>query len=212
MKIIEPCCAPRQLMGLRRAIAGGGTMAFAGYGDLSLAELLPAILTRYSETELLIAAPSLPDLACDVIGRWMRKTWARMDGQGRLDAVSRLTLVTSVALSPAVEEWLGTGAFGGRLTVMDREQADTAILLPDFAVTGPVNMRYGNPFTAEATTDPEKVKALWEKYAKVTETTEETEAAEETEATETERPEPKRKGGRRARESAAEPAAEDAAV
>lgn len=151
-------------MALRRAIAGGGTIAFAGYGDLSLTELLPAILTRYSETHLLIAAPSLPEQATETIGEWMRKTWARMDGRGRLWCVGRLTLVTSVEQSPAVAGWLDGDAFDGRLTVVDREQADTCILLPDFAVTGPVNMRYGEHFTAEATTEKDRLDALREKF------------------------------------------------
>lgn len=165
MKLIEPCCAGRHMMGLRRALGSGGTLAFEGYGDLSLTELLPAILTRYSETRLVIMAPSLPEQAADIISKWMDKQWARMDGQGKLDAVSHLTIVTDVEQSPAVEQWLGTDRFGKRLTVTDRVQDETMILLPDFAVTGPVNMRYGEHFTAEATNETEKVKALWEKFA-----------------------------------------------
>lgn len=151
-------------MGLRRAIASGGTMAFEGYGDLSLTELLPAILTRYSETELLIAAPSLPDQAAEAIFSWMQKTWARMDGQGRLWRVAHLTIVTDVEQSPMVEECLGRDALGERLTVINTRQEDTVILLPDFAVTGPVNLRYGAHFTAEATTEKDRIDALWEKY------------------------------------------------
>ena len=151
-------------MGLRRAIASGGTMPFEGYGDLSLTELLPAILTRYSETELLIAAPSLPEQATDVIARWMDRQWARMDGRGRLWCVGHLTVVTDVTLSPAVAEWVGRDAWRGRLSVVDTVQDDTSILLPDFAVTGPVNMQYNAYFVAEATTEKGKIEALWEKF------------------------------------------------
>ena len=139
-------------------------MAFEGYGDLSLTELLPAILTRYSETRLLIAAPSLPEQATDVIARWMRKQWARMDGKGRLDVIAELTVVTDTELSPGVREWLEQDTFGSRLTVVDGKQDDTVILLPDFAITGPVNMRYDKHFTAEATTEEGKVRALWELF------------------------------------------------
>ena len=153
-------------MGLRRAIAGGGTMAFGGYGDLSLAELLPAVLTRYSETELLIAAPSLPDQAADAILSWMKKTWARMDGKGSLWRVSHLTVVSDLSeeQSPMASAWLKDNPLGDRLTLVDTAQPDTAILLPDFAITGPVNMQYNAHFTAEATTEQSKVAALWEKF------------------------------------------------
>lgn len=153
-------------MGLRRAIASGGTMPFEGYGDLSLTELLPAILTRYSETELLIAAPSLPDQAADAILSWMKKTWARMDGKGSLWRVGHLTIVADLSeeQSPMASAWLKDNPLGDRLTLVDTAQPDTVILLPDFAVTGPVNMQYNARFVAEATTEKGKIEALWEKF------------------------------------------------
>ena len=43
MKLIEPCCAERQMRQLRNAIGKNGTRQFEGYGDLSLTELLPAL-------------------------------------------------------------------------------------------------------------------------------------------------------------------------
>jgi hypothetical protein len=64
--------------------------------------------------------------------------------------------------------WKKENPFGERLVLRDIHQEDTAILLPDFAITGPVNMRYGHHFTATATTEPEKVKALWEQYTELT--------------------------------------------
>lgn len=166
MKIIEPCCAQRQMKELRNAIMKGGTEEFMGYGDLSLTELLPALLTRYSETELLIAAPSLPDQAAEVIGRWMNRQWSRADGQGKLDVVRHLTLVADLSKdkSPVASGWLNDNPFGGRMTLVDKEQEDTAILLPDLAITGPVNMRYGHQFTARATADAKYIAALWRKY------------------------------------------------
>lgn len=154
------------MMGLRRAIAGGGTMQFEGYGDLSLAELIPAVLTRYSETELLIAAPSLPDQAAEALLAWMKKTWARMDGKGNLWRVQHLTIVTDLSAerSPLASLWLEDNPLGERLTLVNKSQPDTAILLPDFAITGPVNMQYSAHFVAEATTDMEKVRDLWKLF------------------------------------------------
>ena len=166
MKIIEPCCAQRQFRELRSAIAKNGTAEFQGYGDLSLTELLPAMLMHYDNTELLIAAPALPDQAAEVIARWMRIQWPRMDGKGKVPAVRRLTLVADLSgrKSPEASRWLSDNPFPGRLTLVDRKQEDTAILLPDLAVTGPVNMRYGRNFTAAATGVPADVAALWRKF------------------------------------------------
>lgn len=155
-----------ELSRLRDAIRNNGKKDFGGYGDMSLTELLPAILTRYSETEMLIAAPSLPDQAADIIYRWMKRQFGRMDGRGKVDVVKHLTIVADLgeALSPKAHAWLSDNPFGDRLTLVDRQQPDTAILLPDFAITGPVNMRYGYHFVATATTIPEDVCALWARY------------------------------------------------
>jgi len=183
MHIINPCCAKKDLMMLRDALGKSGTRQFEGYGDLSLTELLPALLTRYSETEMMIVAPSLPDQAAEVIARWMKRQWARMDGKGRLDVISHLTIVADMdaGKSPLASGWLSENPFGGCLTLCDRKQADTAILLPDFVITGPVNMQYGHRFTATATTDPARVADAWRQFASLAspEETAKTEEAEE---------------------------------
>lgn len=166
MYIIEPCCAKRHLNALRNDIGKGGTADFEGYGDLSLSELLPAMLTHYSETELLIAAPSLPDPLADVLKLWMKQQWSRADGKGKLDAIHHLTIIADLSeeKSPTVSQWLKDNPFGERLALVDMKQDETAILLPDFAITGPVNLRYGERFTATATTDPERLSGLWNTF------------------------------------------------
>lgn len=171
MHLIQPCCAQKNLCAVRDAIGKNGTTKFEGYGDLSLTELLPAILTRYDDTEMVVAAPSLPDQAAEIIGMWMRKQWARMDGKGKIDVIKHLTIIADLSRgkSPMASQWLKENPFSGRLWLCDTRQESTAILLPDFAITGPVNMRYGNRFVATATTEPVRVKALWDKYRKMVE-------------------------------------------
>lgn len=166
MLLIEPCCAERQMRQLRNAIGKSGTRQFEGYGDLSLTELLPAILTRYSETKMMIVAPTIPDQAADIIERWMRKQWARMDGRGKLNVIAHLTIIADLRRrkSPKASQWMKDNPFADRMTLIDRQQTDTAMLLPDFAITGPVNLRYGHKFTATATADTEQVSALWRRY------------------------------------------------
>lgn len=156
---------------LRDAIGQNGSAQFRGCGDLSLTELLPALLTRYSETEMMIVAPSLPDQAADIVGRWMRQQWAMRTGTGKLNVISRLTIVADLSegKSPTASGWLSENPFGDRLSLVDRAQDDTALLLPDIAVTGPLNLRYGKSFVCTVTTVPEQVRGLWERYLAVKE-------------------------------------------
>lgn len=169
MHLIQPCCAKKDLRELRDSIARGGTKQFEGYGDLSLTELLPALLLRYDGVEMMIVAPSLPDQAAEIIDWWMNKQWPSKNGKEKIDVIHRLTIAARLEKdkSDHIFRWLKEKPFGERLTLVDKEQEDTAILLPDFAITGPVNMRYGHHFVATATTETEKVIALWEKYKDV---------------------------------------------
>lgn len=197
MFIIEPCCAKRHLLRLRNAIKNNGTAYFEGYGDMSLTELLPALLTRYSNADMMIVAPTMPDQATEIISTWMRKQWARKDGLGKLDVIRRLTIIADLDCekSPTATMWIKVKPYGARLELRNIQQEETAILLPDFAIIGPVNMRYGNHFVATATTDPERVKGLWEKYSSLMEqpapASEEVTATEEQPAAEPEK-KPKR--------------------
>lgn len=159
------------MLSVRDAIGTKGTMEIEGYGDLSLQELLPAILTRYAETDLMIVAPTLPDQATEVIATWMRRTIARRDGMGRLNYIRRLTIVSDLSetASPDASQWLKENPYGERLVLHDMQQDATAILLPDFAIDGPVNMRYGKHFTATAYGKREDVEGLWKKYREMAE-------------------------------------------
>lgn len=169
MKIIEPCCVRRHFRELRDSIGQHGKTRFQGFGDMSLTELLPALLTRYSETQMMIVAPTLPDQAAGVIGRWLKHQWARMDGNGKLDVIKRLTIIADLSeeRSPMASDWLKDNPFEGRLTLVDRAQADTAILLPDLAITGPLNLQYGQNFICTVTTIQEEVDALWKQFSKI---------------------------------------------
>ena len=159
----------KQVMQMRDALGSGRKTQFQGFGDLSLTELLPALLTRYSETEMMIAAPTLPDQAAEIISRWMKRQWARRDGNGKLDCIARLTIIADLSEehSPMASGWLKENPFGDRLTLIDKAQDDTAILLPDIAITGPLNLQYGRNFTCAVTTIQEEVGALWKQYNKL---------------------------------------------
>lgn len=170
MRLIEPCCAAKQFMLLRDAIGKNGKTQFEGYGDLSLTEILPAILTRYSETEMMIVAPRIPDQAANVISQWLHKSWARMDGRGKIDCLSKLTIMADLSgeTSPLASTWLTSNLFGSRLSLVNRKTNDTALLLPDIAITGPLNMQYDSHFVCTVTTIPSEVLALWKEYARLT--------------------------------------------
>lgn len=170
MRLIEPCCASKQFMYIRDAIGNHGKTQFHAYGDLSLTELLPAILTRYSETTMMIVAPAIPDQAAEIIERWLNKQWARMDGKGKLDVISKLTIIADLSKdkSPVASEWLKDNPFGDRLVLVDRQQPDTAILMQDIVLTGPINFQYDKPFVCDVTAVPDEIAALWKYYSKLT--------------------------------------------
>ena len=196
MRIIEPCCAPKQLCMLRDAIGQNGTTQFQGFGDMSLTELLPALLTRYSETEMMIVAPAVPDQAAEIIGMWIKKQWARMDGKGKLDVISHLTIMADLSeeKSPVASQWLKENPWGDRLTLVDKTQDDTALLLPDIAITGPLNLRYGQNFVCDVTTIPEQVRSLWDKFRKMSKAP----AAADTPAAAVKAPKKRRSSGKKA--------------
>ena len=169
MHLIEPCCAPKHLLALRGKLGDRGTVLWHGYGDLSLAELLPPMLTRYSETEMMFVSPTLPDAAARVLERMMRKKWMRADGTGRIDMIRHLTLVTDLReqKSPAASRWINENPFGERMTIRNVQQNDTAILLPDIAFVGNINLTYGSHFTAMATKDTRVIGNLRKNYLSI---------------------------------------------
>ena len=114
----------------------------------------------------MIVAPTIPDQAAEVIERSMRKQWARMDGKGKLNVIAHLTLVSDMRRkkSPKAAQWLRQNPFADRLTLINRQQEDTAILLPDMAITGPLNLQYGNNFIATATASENRINMLWNLY------------------------------------------------
>lgn len=180
--LIEPCCAQRHLRQLRDAIGKNGKAEMEGYEDMSLMELLPALLKRYAQTEMIIVAPTVPDMAAEAIGKQMKQQWARGDGPGSIDCIARLTIITDASKkkSPTINAWLKENPWGDRLHIISRKQEDACLLLPDLAIIGPVSMRYGARFTATVTSVPEEVSALWQLY---TQPTEEPAPAEEEEGT-----------------------------
>jgi len=153
MHLIEPCCAPKQLLALRSKLGDNGTAFWHGYGDLSIAELLPQMLTRYTEVDLIIAAPSLPDMATEIIRKMMERQWRSMDGKGMVYNIRQLTLIADMRKkkSPLANKWLYDNPFDSRLLIHNTQQGDTAIILPDIAFFGNINLTYSGHFTAVAT-------------------------------------------------------------
>lgn len=166
MMLIEPCCAPKHVGLLIDRLGDEGTIFFHGYGDLSMAELLPALLTRYYEVEMMLVVPSLPDNASEAVAKVMRRTRARMNGAGNMDVVRRLTIVADLSekRSPMASTWVKKNPFPERLTLKGVQQNDTAILLPDMALVGPMNLTYGGHFTAVATKNASTVESLRKMY------------------------------------------------
>lgn len=162
MHLIEPCCSQKHTSQLLHSLGDGGTAFWHGMGDLSLVEVGDALFFRYSEADALVACPSVPDLVADLLMRWMRKTWPTRDGKGSIPVFSHLTLIANLSekRSPAASQWLTNNPFPERLTLRNVQQNNTAIILPDLALFGPINLTYGGHFIATATRDRKLIEEL----------------------------------------------------
>lgn len=102
---------------------------------------------------MIFLSPVLPDAAASVIRRLMKKQDLTADGKGKINVINHLTLITDLReqKSPIAYKWTKENPFGERLTLKNVQQNDTAILLPDIAFVGNINLAYGGHFTALAT-------------------------------------------------------------
>ena len=169
MFLIEPCCTQKHLLELRHKLGGNGACFFHGHGDLSLAEILPVLLTRYSEVELMMVLPRVPDAAAEVIRHVMDREWTTANGKGKVFNIKRLDLIADMrkAKSPTASAWVKENPWEGRLFIRNIQQGDTAILLPDIGMTGPINLQYGGHFIALATRSAKTSASLKAEYEKL---------------------------------------------
>ncbi|MBR6140456.1 MAG: hypothetical protein IKQ37_01655 [Bacteroidaceae bacterium] len=167
MFLIEPCCTQKHWPALRERIGEDGTIMFHGYGDLSLEELLPVVLTRYSEVDMMLVCPSLPNATAGLLLKWLERKWADGDGDSTHNIISRLAVLTDLRKkkSPTASAWLKNNPYPGRLILHDVQQNDTAILLPDLAVHGAFNLVPNGHFTAIASTNANFIANLKEVYS-----------------------------------------------
>lgn len=166
MFVVEPCCTQKHWPSLRDKIGVDGTTMFHGYGDLALAELMPVMLTRYANVDMMIVCPALPDGAAELLMQWLHKKRTRIDGHGTIDTIAHLSLITDLRKkkSPIASGWQKENPFAGRLILHNIQQNDTCILLPDLAVYGNVNLIHNGHFTAIASTNQRFIKNLRETY------------------------------------------------
>lgn len=167
MTLIEPCCTQKHWPEILRKAGNGSTTPFHGYGDLSISELFPVLLARYVETDMTMVCPVLPGAAVQVLKKWMEKSRSSADGKERLNVIRSLKLITDLRPKKSGEaaKWLKENPWPGRLTLCDVQQNDTAILLPDFAVFGNVNLAHNGHFVALASTSKGFINSLQQTYA-----------------------------------------------
>ena len=167
MFLIEPCCTQKHWPELRKQLGDGGTMSWEGYGDLSIAELLPVILARCTEVEMLLVAPSIPNHAAETLAYWLRRKMVTVDGKRIEHVLSRLTIVADLSekRSPLASTWLKGNPYSERLVLKNVQQDETALILPDIALYGPFNLTYGQHFTATATKNAKTIAKMRKAYA-----------------------------------------------
>ena len=76
-----------------------------------------------------------------------------MKGRGQVPLIKQLTIVANLKKNSKYLSagWVKENPWGERLQLKHCQQNDTAILLPDMAIIGPVNMAYNGHFTAVVT-------------------------------------------------------------
>lgn len=151
-----------------------------GYGDMTLCELLPVMLERYAECEVMVAVPTLPPQLREVLDRWTRQTWG--DGSR---AVARIWVITDAreSKSPGAAEWSRDAG----VAMASCQQNDTTVVVrgrgsrvesqgsrgegrefgEDVMVMGAVNVRPSGMFTAVVTKDEKMIAEAWAYYNKV---------------------------------------------
>lgn len=156
MNLIEPCCTQKHWPEIRRKIGNDGTTFFHGYGDMSINELFPVLFVRYSGVNMTIVSPNLPNVASGILKHWMDKP----------DTIRQLTLITNLNTkkSPNASKWLKDNPWPGRLILHNIQQNDTAILLPEIAIYGAINLANSGHFTALATTNQKVIQNLRSVY------------------------------------------------
>ncbi len=160
MITIEPCCANKHWKQVLKELEMKKTVLVNGYGDMTLTELLPEVLQRYSEADVLMALPTVPEQMRTLVGRMLRRTWALAQG-GNVDVVRRLRLITDAraSKSPGLVEWAQGQE---RLRLANAQHNDTLIIVHNgnpqgecaLAIMGPVNMVPCGQWTAMVTRDP----------------------------------------------------------
>lgn len=166
MQIIEPCCTQKHWPEIRNKIGKDGTTFFHGYGDLSITELFPVLMTPYSNTELLIVCPALPNATAEVITHWMEKDFSGVASRERVPAIASCTIITNcnAKKSPAAAKWLKENPWPERMKLHNIQQNDTAVMLPDLAIYGNINLVHSGHFTALASTNAKVIKNLRDTY------------------------------------------------
>ena len=164
MFLIEPCCTQKHWPQLREKVGANGTVPFHGYGDLSLEELFPVLMTRYSHTSMMFVCPTLPNSTAALLEKWLSKGWGSDDAN--INVISSMHLITDLRpkKSPTATKWAKENPFPGHLVLHNVQQNDTAILLPDIAIYGNINLVHNGHFTALVSTNPGFINNLWSTY------------------------------------------------
>lgn len=194
MRTIEPCCTQKHWPQVLEDLKRRPTVMMNGYGDMTLCELLPVMLERYAECEVMVVVPTLPPQLREVLDRWARQTWG--DGSR---AVAQMWVITDAreSKSPGAAEW----SRGAGVAMASCQQNDTAVVVrgrgsrgesqgsrgesresrgesresrvesqefgEDVMVTGAVNVRPSGMFTAVVTRDEKMIAETWAYYNKV---------------------------------------------
>lgn len=169
MITIEPCCAatkhwPKVLATLDE-LGEESVVGIRGYGDMTLMELLPAMVSSYSEADVLVAVPTLPSCLREKLDALLHLSWG--NDSGSVPAVARLRVITDAreSRSPAAAEWIQDA--GSRVSLASCQMNDTVVIIRGSGgggvmVFGAVNARPATEWVAMATKDKRLIEDFWQ--------------------------------------------------
>lgn len=153
---IQPCCTQKHIPAVRRQLEKQTTVAFEGYGDLTLADLLPVLGDTCIGHDLTIVAPNIPRYLRSAILHSMTSTVVR---QGKnTPRHPHLTIVTDTSEERSPDLRHLAESMPDRITLCHAVQSDTMLLLPDELWFG--NIGRGARFVGVVTRDPNLIATI----------------------------------------------------
>ena len=168
MLTIEPCCTQKHWPKILHNLKDTSYVYFEGYGDMTLNELLPVVFDGFSDADVMLAVPVMPERLISTLRELTKRSWANPSGRGSVPLIKRFRIITDArsTKSPGVLDFcreLRSQCAGSGVASL--QQNDTIIIVRDaystIMIFGSVNSRPSCQWTAFVTNDQGHIADVW---------------------------------------------------